>query len=408
MSGVPTQQQPPARQRPAPSGPPPGAVHMSGAGRVPPSNRLRPGPVPSSYPGRYHRYPVPVNNISSTAPSPVPPRHHHPPHSLPPHGSVLQSQPLQHLPPPAGGPPTSATVPLSLSASLPPAQPPVLGWTPRTASYPGPSRNHHVPLHHPRMPPPGGGGASHLSHAAPPTTSPRLKVSSYGVTKPVGKSGPPVSPAVVVSVAGAGTPSWLKGTYRPQPPPPPPVLTGAAAIELWCKERIDLIKATIEGKSDGIRELKKVITDLDRSAIPEEMSLISSIRKEFWNARERQRKAASDLSRAECEIHRIDLQAAQVDGKINRLKSYVKFIEGGWSDDSVLMTSPAKTSLSQSDVKPEDPSKDSKPEPVPKAEPITEPAFPKNVAVNREPVLDGDASRNELRRTPSKSPEVTR
>lgn len=217
------------------------------------------------------------------------------------------------------------------------------------------------------------------------------------MAKPSGKS---VSPIAAVVTTAAGTPSWLKGTYRPQPPPPPPARTAAAAVDHWCKERIDNIKATIEGKSDALRDLKKVMADLEYAAIQDEIALISSIRQDFWKARERQRKASADLLKAEAEIHRIDLHAAQIDGKINRLKSYVKFIEGGWTDEGVLHMSPSKTEPLQSNVKTEDPSKS---ETTVKTEVKLEPVELPGRNINSD-----DSTPNDLKRHQNRNLSVTR
>lgn len=102
---------------------------------------------------------------------------------------------------------------------------------------------------------------------------------------------------------------------------------------------MEAIKATIEGKGDGLRDLKKLMVDLDYESVADEITMLASIRKEFWKVRDRQRKAAAELCRAERAVDRIDLHAAQIDGKINRLKGYVRFIEGGWLDETLLTTS---------------------------------------------------------------------
>lgn len=133
-------------------------------------------------------------------------------------------------------------------------------------------------------------------------------------------------------MTGAQTPSWLKGTYRPQPPSAPQPTT----VESWCKDRIEAIKATVECKSDAVPELRKVMDDLDSTKVVDEIALISSIRKDCWKARERQRKAVLELRRAEREVQRINSHSAHINGKIARLQCYARFIEGGWKDESTL------------------------------------------------------------------------
>lgn len=76
--------------------------------------------------------------------------------------------------------------------------------------------------------------------------------------------------------------------------------------------------------------------DLDVDATSEEVARVAGIRREFWKARERQRKAAAELMKFEREVQRKDLQAAQINGKIERMQGYVRFIEGGWVDERVL------------------------------------------------------------------------
>lgn len=134
--------------------------------------------------------------------------------------------------------------------------------------------------------------------------------------------------------------------------------------------------------------------ELDVPAISEEINQIVSLRKEFWKARERQRKAEARLSSAEREVFKIDLQMDHIDTKISRLRGYVRFIEGGWSDERVLTaapptssaTTPASASASASSTK--DPHNKSesvfvKPESVP--------VKPESVPVKSESVLVGTA-----------------
>lgn len=143
----------------------------------------------------------------------------------------------------------------------------------------------------------------------------------------------PLPAPIPAAVSAANTPSWLKGSYRPSSVAPLPQLS---AVETWCAERLEAIKATVEGKSNAVSELRKVMEDLDSAKVVDEITLVGTIRKDYWKARERQRKAASDLKRAEREVQRIEMHSAHIDGKINRLRSYARFIEGGWKDESTL------------------------------------------------------------------------
>lgn len=88
-----------------------------------------------------------------------------------------------------------------------------------------------------------------------------------------------------------------------------------------------------------MRDLKKLMVDLDYESVADEITLLASFRKDFWKVRERQRKVAAELWRSERAVDRIDLHTVQIDGKINRLKGYVRFIEGGWVDERVLSNS---------------------------------------------------------------------
>lgn len=165
-----------------------------------------------------------------------------------------------------------------------------------------------------------------------PQGSPRLSPSATGSGKPIGAKATVPLPISSPMMTGAQTPSWLKGTYRPQPPSTPQPTT----VESWCKDRIEAIKATVECKSDAVPELRKVMDDLDSTKVVDEIALISNIRKDCWKARERQRKAVLELRRAEREVQRISSHSAHINGKIARLRCYARFIEGGWKDESAF------------------------------------------------------------------------
>eukprot|EP00178_Gracilaria_changii_P014077 TRINITY_DN3994_c0_g1_i1.p2 TRINITY_DN3994_c0_g1~~TRINITY_DN3994_c0_g1_i1.p2 ORF type:complete len:295 (-),score=46.55 TRINITY_DN3994_c0_g1_i1:1466-2350(-) len=185
-----------------------------------------------------------------------------------------------------------------------------IGWTPRTAASPHALQRNY-------RPPPRSG-------------SPRLK-SVPSISKPV-KTAP-----ISISAPTPNTPSWLKGTYKPQPPSATPLST----VEQWCEHRINAIKATVEdtaseGNDDDIPELRKVMTDLDSKSVPNEIEVIRSLRKDYWRAVERQKKAMNELRKAEREVMRIDPPATHIESKISRLRRYAKFIESGWIDEDVL------------------------------------------------------------------------
>lgn len=107
-------------------------------------------------------------------------------------------------------------------------------------------------------------------------------------------------------------------------------------VDQWCAERIDAIKATVDGKGEGLPELRRVMEVLDSAKVADEIAVISNIRKEYWKTRERQRKAVMELRRAEREVQRIGLPASQIESKINRLSRYARFIESGWQDGQLL------------------------------------------------------------------------
>lgn len=222
------------------------------------------------------------------------------------------------------------------SGNLPGTQT-VFGWTPRTPAAPHTpvaGQRQHLGANSSSRGHPSSSGSMHspVASAQPRQASPRMspKASSGGKQTSVKPAVTPIP--LSASVSGAQTPSWLKGTYRPQPPPP---ATQPDTIETWCKERLEAIKATVESKSDAVPELRKVMDDLDSTKVADEIALISSIRKEYWKARERQRKASGELRRAEREVQRIDMHSAHIDSKIARLRSYARFIEGGWVEDPV-------------------------------------------------------------------------
>lgn len=170
----------------------------------------------------------------------------------------------------------------------------------------------------------------------PPVQSPRMSPNALAAAKAaaVGKPGiVPLPAPMPTTVPAAHTPSWLKGSYRPQSVSAVPQPT---TVENWCTERLEAIKTTVEGKSNAVPELRKVMEDLDSAKVLDEITLVGTIRKDYWKARERQRKAAAELKRTEREVQRIEMHSAHIDGKINRLRSYARFIEGGWKDESTL------------------------------------------------------------------------
>ena len=219
---------------------------------------------------------------------------------------------------------------------------PKLGWTPRAPSAPhtllgqrgslsGRSGNH---LQNPdqkdgRMSHPNGshhpltptGGNIGMSPGTPQAKSMLKAPTSHSLNTR------PLTPKMM----GPSTPSWLKGAYRAASQPasaPPPTTT-----ESWCKQRLDAIKATVEG-GDSVPELRKVMDNLEYSKIDREIETVRKIRREFWLMRERQQKAAAELRRAEREVHKYDAQASHTHGKVARLRSYEKFIEAGWVDEN--------------------------------------------------------------------------
>lgn len=170
----------------------------------------------------------------------------------------------------------------------------------------------------------------------PPVQSPRMSPNALAAAKAAAGGKPGIVPLpapMPTAVPAAHTPSWLKGSYRPQSVASVPQPT---TVENWCAERLEAIKSTVEGKSNAVPELRKVMEDLDSVKVLDEITLVGNIRKDYWKARERQRKAAADLKRAEREVQRIEMHSAHIDGKINRLRSYARFIEGGWKDESTL------------------------------------------------------------------------
>lgn len=337
MSGIPSHHHATSsRQRPI------HPVHGSGGMASPRKGVLSQSrPQPPIRPPPYHRYyhpptsslasqTLPPHVLTPSPPMPMPSTSTHPvlhpprPH---PHAHL----PLSPLPKPSG-----TMAPLA----SPHAPGPMLGWTPR-APHPRQAARSHLSVR-PVVPtgPPTHPVPSPIPLHTPSKSSPRLKVASAGVTKPIPKgvaSTPtPIIAPVPLPITSGNTPSWLKGGYRPQPPPSPSTLVGPAAVETWCKERIELIKSVIDGKSESLRDLRKVMQELDVPAISEEIAQIRSIRTDFWKARERQRKSEAQLTNAEGEVFRIDLQMDHINSKINRLRGYVRFIEGGWSDERVL------------------------------------------------------------------------
>lgn len=166
-----------------------------------------------------------------------------------------------------------------------------------------------------------------------PLGSPRASVAA-AASKPGGVKPPVPLPIASPVISGAQTPSWLKGGYQHRQTAP--AVPQPTTVESWCKDRIENITATVEGRSDAVPELRKVMDDLDYAKVEDEVALIGSVRKEYWKARERQRKALVDLDRAEREVQRISSHSAHIDGKIARLRGYARFIEGGWKDESEL------------------------------------------------------------------------
>lgn len=241
--------------------------------------------------------------------------------------------PLHPSPPPGGPTPRPRGPPYRTyyrGGPVTPQATPVLGWTPRNPAAP------HTPVAR-------GALASRAAVAATPRHPPIIPPQPLGsprasISTTVGKSGT-VKPAVPIPIAspviaGAQTPSWLKGGYQHRQPTP--TVTQPTTVESWCKDRLENIKATVEGRSDTVPELRKVMDDLDYVKVGDEIALIGSIRKEYWKAKERQRKALMDLHRAEREVQRINSHSAHINGKIARLRGYARFIEGGWKDESEL------------------------------------------------------------------------
>lgn len=155
--------------------------------------------------------------------------------------------------------------------------------------------------------------------------------SAPSITKPI-KPTP-----ITISPSAPNTPSWLKGNYKPQPPSATPLST----VEQWCEHRLSAIKATIEensteGGTDDIPALRKVITDLDSKSVPAEIQVLRNLRKDYWKAIDRQKKAMTELRKAERDVLRIDLPAMHIESKISRLRSYAKFIDSGWVDEEAL------------------------------------------------------------------------
>ena len=267
-------------------------VGMSGAPSHPPRQRTPPSPN--------HHHP-PSSTMSNPRPPLRPTSYHHQPRYY--RGGAMSNS----------------------STSL-------VGWTPRTAlphrsHSRGPSNSSLVNHHH------------HHHHHHPSSSSslsPRVNTSSaslsskHSLSKSIPRSASP-------SIPSTNTPSWLKGnyTYRPQSSPISSSSPSMLTVEDYCKTRIRDIKQTIEGENDTVPELRKVMIDLESSKICDEINLISSIRKEFWQTRKRQRKAAAELRKIEREIRRINIHSDHINGKINRLRAYAKFIESGWQDEQL-------------------------------------------------------------------------
>lgn len=108
------------------------------------------------------------------------------------------------------------------------------------------------------------------------------------------------------------------------------------------------------------------MTDLDSKSVPGEIQVLRNLRKDYWKAMERQKKATMDLRKAERDVLRIDLPAMHIESKINRLRSYAKFIESGWVDEEALdiAKSHKKSAVKREDVHTEKEESD-----PPKAEP---------------------------------------
>ncbi|CAN8075263.1 unnamed protein product [Agarophyton chilense] len=289
------------------------------------------GPPPNS-----NRQRTPQSPLNSSQPIPHLSSSQHPPASsshLSLHATRLPPRPAPHTPryyrsSGASGPSCSGSI----------------GWTPRTAASPHALQRSYRPL--------------------PRSGSPRLK-SVPSISKPVKPA--PIS----VSPSAPNTPSWLKGTYKPQPPSAAPLST----VEQWCEHRISAIKATVddtqtEGNVDDIPELRKVMTDLDSKSIPDEIQVLQGLRKDYWRAVERQKKAMSELRKAEREVMRIEPPAMHIESKISRLRRYAKFIESGWMDEDVLDIT---KSDNNGDIKSEDVPVKSEDELVPERDVKTEP-----------------------------------
>ncbi|KAI0565035.1 hypothetical protein FGB62_22g538 [Gracilaria domingensis] len=238
-----------------------------------------------------------------------------------PHASSSQLQLHTTRPPPRPAPHTPryyrSSGP-SCSASI--------GWTPRTAASPHALQRNYRSL--------------------PRSGSPRLK-SVPSISKPV-KTAP-----ISITPSAPNTPSWLKGTYKPQPPSS----TALSTVEQWCEHRVSAIKATVEdtvteGNTDEIPELRKVMMDLDSKSVPNEIQALRSLRKDYWRAVDRQKKALAELRKAEREVMRIEPPAMHIESKISRLRRYAKFIESGWMDENVLDIS--KSNKQIDDLKGED------------------------------------------------------
>lgn len=163
------------------------------------------------------------------------------------------------------------------------------------------------------------------------------------------------------------TPAWLKGGYAPRSSAAnsgnaigsagigedglgsgggtkgsstPTVLFTKQGQEIWAKKRYDVILATVKG-DDTIAELRAVIVDqLKVPALEKHRESLRRIRKEKWAARERARGTLADLNKLQRELTKTATHAAHVDAKIERLRSYSRYIENGWKDPEVEAKSP--------------------------------------------------------------------
>jgi hypothetical protein len=121
------------------------------------------------------------------------------------------------------------------------------------------------------------------------------------------------------------------------------------SVETWCRQRLDAIADTAAG-GDSVPELKRFMERLEVTRFAKHRETLKKIRSEKWTARKRSTKAYIDLFKFQRDVIKIDAQAAHIDAKIARLRSYSRFIEMCWQDDA-LMDAPAPSSESPGEPK---------------------------------------------------------